>query len=44
MPQDCGFAQSGHYHPNADLLGTYVEEGDLFEDPYFPCIWLTVDQ
>ena len=39
MPQDCGFTQRGQYHPNADLLGPHVKEGDLFEGPYFPCIW-----
>ena len=39
MPKDCGFTQRGQYHPNADLLGPYVKEGDLFEGPYFPCIW-----
>ena len=43
MPQDCGFTQRGCYHPNADLLGPYVEEEDLFEGPYFPRIWPTAN-
>lgn len=39
MPADCGFTQHGRHHPNADLLGPYVREGDRFTGPYFPRIW-----
>ena len=31
MPQDCGFIQSGHYHPNAGLLGPYVGGGGFLK-------------
>lgn len=39
MPADCGFTGQGLYHPNADLLGPFVEEGTLFAGPFFPQIW-----
>ena len=39
MPQDCAFTQKERYHANADLLGPFVKEGDLFDGPYFPRIW-----
>ena len=39
MPQDCGFTSKGRYHPNADLMGPDVKDGDLFDGPYFPCLW-----
>lgn len=43
MPQDCGFKPSGRYHPNADLLGPFVKEDDLFAGPYFPRVWPEAD-
>ncbi|MBP96706.1 phytanoyl-CoA dioxygenase [Candidatus Poribacteria bacterium] len=39
MPKDCGFNSQGRHHPNADLMGPDVKDGDLFDGPYFPRLW-----